>query len=64
RAVGSEIGDPASTETSAYAYRIWYRVELPSGKSGWLPAVLPSDRDVASDGRPTGLRLVLLPGKS
>lgn len=61
RVVGAEIGDPASTETSAHAYRLWYRVELPSGRIGWLPAVLASDRDVASDGRPTGLRILLLP---
>lgn len=59
--VDVEVGDPATTETSAYAYHIWYRVELLSGEPGWLPAMLPDDRDVASDGRPSGQRLVLLP---
>ena len=59
--VGMEVGDPASLETSAYGYRIWYQVQLPSGSSGWLPAFLADDRDVGSDGRPSSLRPVLLP---
>ena len=58
---GVETGDPASTDTSALGYRIWYQVELPDGRSGWLPAVLADDHDTGSDGRPSSLQLVLLP---
>lgn len=58
---GVSAGDPATAETSALAYRLRYRVALPSGELGWLDAVLPDDRKVGSDGRPASVRLALLP---
>ncbi len=59
--LGRDVGDPSSTGTGADAYRVWYRVGLPSGATGWLPAFVPDDRDTGSDGRPSGLHPVLLP---
>lgn len=53
--------DPASTNTSALGYRVWYRVGLEDGGSGWLPALLADDHDTGSDGRPSSLRPLLLP---
>lgn len=54
-------GDPAAPETSALAYRVWYRIEFDDGTTGWLPALMADDRDTGSDGRPSSLRPVLLP---
>jgi murein DD-endopeptidase MepM/ murein hydrolase activator NlpD len=54
-------GDPMSTESSAEAYNIWYQVELPDGTTPWLPALIPTDHETGSDGRPSSLQLILLP---
>lgn len=59
--VGMSVGDPATTETSAYAYRVWYEVEREDGSTGWLPGFLADDREVGFDGRPSSLRPVLVP---
>jgi len=56
-----ESGDPASTATSALGYRVWYKVALPDGNHGWLPALVANDRESGVDVRPSSLRLVLLP---
>ncbi len=61
RVVAMDVGDPASTDTSALAYHVWYRVELASGTTGWLPALIPDSHDIGSDGRPSSLRPILLP---
>lgn len=56
-----QTGDPASTATGAQGYHVWYRVEMDSGVTGWLPALIADDHDTGSDGRPSSLRPVLLP---
>jgi hypothetical protein len=52
-------GDPASTETSARGYHLWYRLNLPGG-ARWVQAAVPSDRFTNSDGRPASVRLRLV----
>jgi murein DD-endopeptidase MepM/ murein hydrolase activator NlpD len=53
--------DPASTQTSAEAYRLWYSIALPDGTRGWIQAAIPDSGDTGSDGRPSSVRLQLLP---
>jgi hypothetical protein len=55
-----DAGDPASTDTSANAYHLWYRVEAES-RPVWIQAAVPSSRFTGSDGRPSSIRLRLLP---
>jgi len=50
-----------SQETSAQAYRLWYRIELPDGRSGWVQAAVPSARETGSDGRPAGIAFNFFP---
>jgi murein DD-endopeptidase MepM/ murein hydrolase activator NlpD len=59
-----DTGPEDSTETSAEAYRLWYRLALPDGQGGWVQAAAPSRNDTGSDGRPSSLRFVLLPAVS
>jgi hypothetical protein len=54
-------GNPASTETSADGYRLWYRIALPGGGNGWVQAAIPSKRETGSDGRPATVRYRFLP---
>ena len=54
-------GPPDSTGTSSQAYDVWYRIRVPVGGAGWMRAIVPDGRDTGSDGRPSGLRPVLLP---
>lgn len=54
-------GDPAGTGSSALAYDLWYLVRMENGDEGWILAAVPSDADTGSDGRPSGVRLRLLP---
>ena len=56
-----EVGDPASLETSAFGYDVWYQVQLFSGAEGWTQAVIPVDTYTGQDGRPSSVRPVLLP---
>lgn len=51
-----EAGEPASTETSALGYRVWYRLD-----AGWVQALAPDSMETGSDGRPSTVRPVLLP---
>jgi murein DD-endopeptidase MepM/ murein hydrolase activator NlpD len=53
-------GDEATLETGADAYSIWCKVELPSGDTGWIPAVRATNEYVQSDGRPASIRIDLL----
>jgi hypothetical protein len=57
-----DAGDPASVETSAIGYRLWYRVEVDS-QPVWIQAAVPSSRFTGSDGRPSSIRLRLLPDR-
>jgi murein DD-endopeptidase MepM/ murein hydrolase activator NlpD len=53
-------GPADSQETSAEAYSVWYRIELPGGEGGWLPALNATSEETGSDGRPSALRHDLL----
>jgi hypothetical protein len=53
--------DPASDRTSAEGYRLWYSIALPDGTRGWIQAAVPDDGDTGSDGRPSSVRINLLP---
>ena len=53
--------DPLAQETSAEAYAVWYQVELPDGTEAWVPALMASDQDTGSDGRPSSIQFILLP---
>ncbi|MGC4105642.1 MAG: M23 family metallopeptidase [Thermomicrobiales bacterium] len=57
---GIQINDPESIATSAEAYGLWYEVTL-GAASGWVSAIAMSSRDTGSDGRPSGIDILLLP---
>ncbi|MGC4191103.1 MAG: M23 family metallopeptidase [Thermomicrobiales bacterium] len=57
---GVQVNDPESIGTSADAYALWYEVTL-GAASGWVSAIAISDRDTGSDGRPSGIDVLLLP---
>lgn len=62
RLVGIEAGDEETTQTSAGAYRLWYRIIDPGTETPvWVRALEPSDDALGSDGRPSSLRFNLLP---
>jgi hypothetical protein len=54
-------GAEDTTGTSAEAYRLWYRIALPTGDEGWVQAAVPSTNDTGSDGRPSSIRFDFLP---
>jgi murein DD-endopeptidase MepM/ murein hydrolase activator NlpD len=49
-------GPVDSRETSAEAYSVWYRIELPDGEDGWVQALDASTEETGGDGRPSALR--------
>lgn len=53
-------GDPAGTDTSAEAYRAWFKISLQDGAAGWVQGAIPSDRETGSDGRPSSVDLPFL----
>jgi murein DD-endopeptidase MepM/ murein hydrolase activator NlpD len=55
-------GAEETTGTSAEAYRLWYRIALPTGDEGWVQAAVPLANDTGSDGRPSSVRFDFLPG--
>lgn len=55
-------GDEATLETSADAYSVWCKVELPEGETGWIPAVRATSEYVQTDGGPATIRIDLLLG--
>jgi hypothetical protein len=54
-------GPEDTLETSALAYRLWYEVELPDGRRGWIQAAVPSSFETGSDGRPSSIYFNLYP---
>ncbi len=57
-----DIGPEDAEGTSAEAYRVWYRLRLSKGPDpAWVQAVVPDGTETGADGRPSSLRLVLLP---
>lgn len=61
RLMGVDSGDPASVETSASGYHLWYRIDTGDSESAWMQAAVPSSRFTGSDGRPSSVRLRVLP---
>jgi murein DD-endopeptidase MepM/ murein hydrolase activator NlpD len=53
-------GAEATLETSAEAYSVLCKVQLPTGGTGWIPAVRATSEYVQSDGRPATIRIDLL----
>ncbi len=54
-------GPENSRGTSAEAYQLWYRIGLPDGGSGWVPALVASDFETGGDGRPATLFFHFVP---
>ena len=54
-------GAEDATGTSAEAYRVWYRIALPTGDEGWVQAAVVTSNDTGSDGRPSSIRFDFLP---
>lgn len=56
-----DIGTEDTTGTSAEAYWLWYRIELPNGDPAWVQAAVPDAYDLGSDGRPSSIRFDFVP---
>ena len=56
-----QAGAEDTRAISAWGYRLWYRIALPDGRSGWAQAAVPSASETDSSGRPVGVRFNLLP---
>jgi murein DD-endopeptidase MepM/ murein hydrolase activator NlpD len=55
-------GPEDSVETSAEAYRVWYRILITGREAGlWVQAALPSANDTGADGRPSSVQVDFLP---
>jgi hypothetical protein len=48
-------GPDDTRETSALGYQLWYHVELPDGRRGWVQAAIPSTFETGGDGRPSSV---------
>jgi hypothetical protein len=57
-----DAGDPAGIATSATGYHLWYHIEAQRDVV-WVQAAVPSARFTGSDGRPSSVRLRLLPDR-
>jgi murein DD-endopeptidase MepM/ murein hydrolase activator NlpD len=55
------FGPSAPGATSALAYLLWYKIQLPNGRSGWVQAAVPSPFETGSDGRPSSVRFNFVP---
>ena len=60
RLLSIATGREASRATSAEGYRLWYRLALPEGESGWVQAAVSSNNDTGSNGRPSSVRFDFL----
>ena len=59
--VAVDAGAEDARQTSALAYRLWYRIELTGGRSGWVQAAVQSNFETGSDGRPSSVYFNFLP---
>lgn len=60
--VDLDVGAVDVAETSAEAYRAWFRVVAPGFDAPvWVRALRPSDEETGADGRPSAVRIDLLP---
>lgn len=55
------VGAEDTRELSALNYRLWYRIRLPDGRSGWVQSAIPYAAETDSRGRPAGVRFNFLP---
>jgi murein DD-endopeptidase MepM/ murein hydrolase activator NlpD len=55
-----QAGAEDTREVSARNYRLWYRIALPDGRSGWAQAAVPSASETDSQGRPVSVRFNFL----
>lgn len=58
--LNSWTGAEDSRGTGAFAYQLWYHVQLPDGREGWLHTAIPTSFETGSDGRPSTIRFNLL----
>lgn len=57
-----DVGAADGEGTSGKAYRAWFRLRLLGGPDpAWVQAVVPDAAETGADGRPSSVRLVLLP---
>jgi murein DD-endopeptidase MepM/ murein hydrolase activator NlpD len=61
RLLDLRAGPEAAEQTSALAYQLWYRIQLPDGRTGWVQAAVPSPFDTGSDGRPSSVSFNMFP---
>lgn len=54
-------GPEATEATGAESYALWYRVQMPDGREGWLAAAVPSPFERGSDGQPAAVRFNAYP---
>ena len=54
-------GAEDTREISARNYRLWYRIALPDGRSGWAQAAVASASETDSQGRPVSVRFNFFP---
>jgi hypothetical protein len=54
-------GPEDTGETSAYSYRLWYRIRLADGRDGWVQAAVPSTFETGEDGRPSSVYFNFVP---
>jgi murein DD-endopeptidase MepM/ murein hydrolase activator NlpD len=55
RLISIAAGQETTRETTAEAYRLWYRLALPDGDRAWVQAARASTNDTGSDGRPSSV---------
>jgi murein DD-endopeptidase MepM/ murein hydrolase activator NlpD len=48
-------GIEAPQASSAHAYLLWYRIQLPDTRVGWVQAAVPSTFETGIDGRPSSI---------
>ncbi len=58
---GIQAGPEAARGTSAEAYQLWYQIELPDGRNGWVQAITATTFETGSDGRPATIRFHFWP---
>ena len=56
-----QAGSADAVATSARAYYLWYRIQLPDGASGWVQAAVPSTFETGNDGRPSTVSFNVYP---
>ena len=54
-------GPEDTHETSALGYQVWYQIELPDRRRGWVQAAVPSTFETGSDGRPSSISFNFYP---